>query len=275
MVEEECPEPTDISQLALTLPGAVAANQKSFFVVGLHKAGSTLLTEMFRKLARGYRYVPYNLHQDILELGLRPPDVVIQPDAFFQPFGYAFIGFRGWDPGHALPIWSRQRVVLLVRDPRDVLVSMYYSIAMSHIAPTGSSERSAKLRTLFEEDRRTSAELDVDGFALAWADRVYKEYADTLDALQPAAPKVWRYEDVIFNKLPWVKDMLCFLGMEPPPDDILREIIRPFDVIPDREQPEKHIRQVKPGDHKAKLAAATIEQLTARFAPVLRTFGYS
>ena len=93
--------------------------------------------------------------------------------------------------------------------------------------------------------------------------------------LQPAGPKIWRYEDVIFSKVLWVKDMLRFLGMEPPPADVLSEIIRPFDVFPDDEKPEEHIRQVKPGDHKAKLASATIERLSERFAPVLKMYGYT
>ena len=151
-------------RLGLALPTAISPSQKSFFVVGLHKAGSTLLTNLFSRLALGYRYVPYNLHQAIYDRSLLNQDVSISPEDFFEPFGYAFIGFRGWNRGHGLPSWSKQRVVQLVRDPRDVLVSMYFSISMSHTVPRSTMQREA-----FDRVRRIARELDIDGFVLKCA----------------------------------------------------------------------------------------------------------
>lgn len=266
-------QPVHVGKLSLALPTPVAANQRSFFVVGLHKAGSTLLTDLFRRLAVGYRYVPYNLHQALYDLGLSAPNVVVPHGEVFQPFGFAYIGFRGWPASHSLPDWSKERVVLLVRDPRDVMVSLYYSIAKSHMSPRVTAD-TANLRKQFQDDRESALALGLDGFALAWANKIYREYTETFEVLRPANPRVWRYEDVIFNKVAWVKEMLRYLGMEPPPNHILEQIIRPFDVLPNSEDPERHIRQVKPGDHKAKLAKATIEELSETFAPILSRHRY-
>lgn len=274
LVEVKQVQPIEIGKLALAQPTAAAANQRSFFAVGLHKAGSSLLADLFHRLAPGYRYVPYNLHQALYDLGLHAQDVAVPGNEFFRPFGLAYIGFRGWPPCHGLPDWARQRVVHLVRDPRDVMVSLYYSIARSHVSPA-LTEDTANLTRQFRDNRDYALSQGIDGFVLAWANKVCREYAETFDALRPANPRIWRYEDVIFNKVAWAKDMLRHLEMEPPPGDTLQQIIRPLDVLPSSEDPARHIRQVRPGDHRAKLAGATIEKLSETFAPILSRHGYA
>lgn len=82
-----------------------------------------------------------------------------------------------------------------------------------------------------------TSDLSVDEFALASAGRVYREYVDTLGKLQPSAPKVWRYEDVIYEKVAWARAMPQFLGIEPPPKHVLQEIVRQFYVLPGDEDP--------------------------------------
>jgi hypothetical protein len=41
-----------------------------------------------------------------------------------------------------------------------------------------------------------------------------------------------------------------------------------------KENPNRHLRKGRPGDHVNKLRADTIEYLNERFAPVLEEFGY-
>ena len=274
MVEVMQVHPIEIGKLDLAQPTAIAAHQRSFFAVGLHKAGSSLLTDLFHRLAAGYRYVPFNLHQALYDLGLHAQDVAVPGNEFFRPFGLAYIGFRGWPPSHSLPDCARQRVVHLVRDPRDVMVSLYYSIAKSHASPV-LTEDTANLTRQFRDNRDYALRHGIDGFVLAWANKVYREYTETYDVLRPANPRIWRYEDVIFDKVAWVKDMLRHLEMEPPSSDILQQIIRPLDVLPSTEDPARHIRQVRPGDHRAKLSGATIEKLSEAFAPILSRHGYA
>ena len=57
-------------------------------------------------------------------------------------------------------------------------------------------------------------------------------------------------------------------------DDAIVEIAARYDVIPDAESPDQHVRQVHPGNHRKYLSANVIEFLTGYFDPVLRAFGY-
>ena len=85
--------------------------------------------------------------------------------------------------------------------------------------------------------------------------------------------KVYRYEDVVGQKRPWIKEMAEFLDLELS-DKMLQVILDNVDIKPNSEQPTKFIRRVTPGDHKEKLKPETIEKLNDKFSDLLRTFSY-
>jgi hypothetical protein len=51
-------------------------------------------------------------------------------------------------------------------------------------------------------------------------------------------------------------------------------VARKYDVIPTVEKQDKHIRQVHPGNYKAKLKPDTIERLNTSLAGFLTHHGY-
>lgn len=67
--------------------------------------------------------------------------------------------------------------------------------------------------------------------------------------------------------------MLSFLSLSLDVDK-LAAIARRHDMRPGGERPDKHIRQVTPGNYRKHLDEAHIAQLNSELREVLETFGY-
>jgi hypothetical protein len=87
------------------------------------------------------------------------------------------------------------------------------------------------------------------------------------------AHRLYRYEDVIFDKLTWTQDMLDYLKFDVPAR-LVEAVVARNDIVPDDEAPLEHIRHVTPGDHRHKLQPQTIAALNEVFGGVLERFGY-
>ena len=257
--------------LELALPPREREDIPSFFAVGLPKAGSTLLEYLLRPMARHVGLAPYSLAGALFKLGIAPQKATLGPDDLFDPVGYAFLGFRSWHPEHALPGWARGRVLFLVRDPRDMVVSQYFSEAYSH-RPPGSLADDTEAR-IFSERRDALRKMALDDYALEMARVVAHHYARTRSAIAPAEPRIWRYEDVIFDKLRWMHEMLDHLGLRLP-DRAIARIVDRQDIRPASEDIQQHVRKVTPGDHREKLKPETIARLNEILADMLGEHGY-
>lgn len=235
----------------------------SIFIVGLIKSGSTLLNRLMRPLseAAGFHFnAPAN---DFRRKGLELRDAKVT----FDPVGQAYGGFRHlpWP----LPDFAANRTVLLVRDPRDALTSLYFSVAYSH-GPPGSTDTTLLLRK-FEARRAKARAMTIDAFVLDEVGAFAALAEKTIDHIP--AHRLYRYEDVVFDKLPWTLDMLDYFGLSVP-ERRVAAIVGRNDVRPSEEDPQAHVRRVTPGDHREKLKPQTIAALDHRLAPLLRRFGY-
>jgi uncharacterized membrane protein len=89
----------------------------------------------------------------------------------------------------------------------------------------------------------------------------------------PPNTRVYRYEDIIFNKEEWLIDMVDFFGLEIS-EDLCREIARQHDIIPEKEDAQKHIRSVVPGNHRKHLTPELCARLNEQFRDILKLYGY-
>ena len=186
----------------------------------------------------------------------------------FSGEGYGYWGWRNYARCLNRVDFSRTRNIFLVRDPRDRLVSQFFSFGRSHAIP-----ESGKGRQIALESRREAAAMNIDEYALSkisWIDLHWRLYHEHLD---PATTRLYRYEDVIFKKEEWLTDIVQFFDF-PYAADVVRTIATVHDVLPTDEDPDAHIRQVKPGNHKAHLSASTIESLDRELNAYLRAYGY-
>jgi len=185
----------------------------------------------------------------------------------FEPFGYAYGGFR--DLPWPLPDYAGGRTVVLVRDPRDALTSFYFSMAYSHVPP-GTADSPDLLRA-FEVRRDRARATTIDDFVL----REAPGHVRLIRRILKNAPRarLYRYEEIIFDKQAWTADMVEYLGLTAPPR-LISNVVARNDVVPATDAPLEHIRHVTPGDHRDKLRLETIAALDTMFARLMKKMGY-
>lgn len=262
-------ELTDGRRVSLELPAPGVA--PSYFLISMPKAGSTLLNRIMRPLSNQLGAAFFSAPNELNGIGLASGQVASGLNKLFVPHGYAYGGFRAIDPAYRIPAFASGRTIFLVRDPRDMVTSQYFSEAYSHVAPGASA--SDELLRQFEERRAKALAEPIDDYALRRSGDLARAFARTREKLAGIDHKVYRYEDVVFSKRDWVVDMLGHLGL-PMRAGLVDRIVAQNDVVPSEENASAHIRRVAPGDHKDKLRPDTIARIDALFAPIYEAYGY-
>lgn len=199
--------------------------------------------------------------------GVEEDDLMQEVCDLFAEVGYGFYGFR-YLPSYLTDLdLSRFKKILLIRDPRDILVSLYFSVLKSHIVTKGEVAKQML------QERQAAARLNIDEYVMKNMEYFIRRFRD-YRRLEDDRLKLYRYEDVVFKKYQWIQDILAFLELELG-EKTIQEIVESYDVFPMHEDPALHIRQVTPGDYKQKLKPDTIEILNQQFKETLDHYGYS
>jgi hypothetical protein len=242
------------------------------YVFSLPKAGSVLLDNIMRGLSEQVGVTYVSLMGEFFKLGLAERDVPSATSNVFANNGYCFGGFRAFPKTFEIPNLATRKSIFLLRDPRDMLVSHYYSMRSSHPDP-------GKILTTSRQSlpRRDKAlVMSVDEYALDLAGYYVRQLSRYIDAFEehPENLTVFRYEDVIFEKRTWVAD-ICKAFNWDVSERARNKIADKNDVVPRSENEAQHIRQVTPGDGMRKLQPETVDKLNELFEPQLAHFGYS
>jgi hypothetical protein len=170
------------------------------------------------------------------------------------------------------------RVIRMVRDPRDALVSMYFSFLGSHRPPPGMTPK--QLKDLAKAREIKMSTTLIDDYILERALDYLNRLIDIEDfSAQDVLSTVVRYEDYILDKLGLCNRILAFLQDNTTlnltlEQQQLDEIAKKNDIIPMQEDKSQHIRKALPGDHIEKLQPATIERLNLVFKDFLIMHNY-
>lgn len=244
----------------------------SAYAFGIYKAGSTLLNNIVSDATQDSQYVYYSLNDDCFGQGfevesprnpLSAEHVKTLQEVFAQP-GTMFAGFRRF-PEFPLPGIDERRKVLFVRDPRDAIVSHFYSVRYSHKAPAGTSVE----RQRVELEKSELIDYVQTAGTLDFFRGVYNSYL----RLPTHNLLVLRYEDTIFDKRNLVDAVVGHLEIGTPAQ-ARQALAERVDVRPDKEKPGDHVRQVKPGNHREKLPSDVIGKLDKAFGDILDRYGY-
>lgn len=255
----------------------------SILVYTVHKAASMFLHKLTGSVASelGLPYCSINhwRHQRRIKAqGWNP--VIVSAN---KPTAYGPIR-----AGEARPYFppniESYRIILQLRDPRDVLTSLFYSHVFSHSRKPGVFSPSDEKRIKWAED---GVDAYVELRMTEFKDR-YSELCDTLLHLDNCT--LVTYETMVSDYDLWLsrylnafrstlaeREQSARFGRTPLTYDTLH--LRMYNKYKDEfdvsgEDKYKHKRQVAPGDHHRKLKPETILELNHEFGDLLHILGY-
>lgn len=265
---------TDLVQMTyrgVAFPVRHAPDKPALFLFGVRKSGSSIMNSMVESLlpTNGVNFV--DVPGRLFAAGVHVSDWQHDPGlGTLLHGGNLYGGFRDAPSGlvdHPLVVGSAK--ALLVRDPRDALVSEYFSNAFTHAIPDGGETRALML-----QERAAAQRSSIRDYVL----RMAPELKATLDAYLPflgmPGLRLYRYEEAVMQKRWFLHDLAAHFGLATSEAEI-DAILGWADEHPAQEDPTKFVRKVTPGDHLEKLDAATIDQLNGIFAETLTRFGYA
>lgn len=247
-------------------PDELSSKRKSILFFTTHKCASTFTPKVLLEVARQRRLKTINLtgflwhttNEEVYDaLSEREGQV-------FSPRGYCYSPLRKFVSISDIEAYSS---LLILRDPRDVLVSGYFSMVKTHELPLHPIRRRR-----FLEERRQISRLSIDEYAIEYADQLGERYRELLsNVLACKDSKFLTYESMITDFQRWIGDLEGFFGVQFKPEQKegwAREVSPPLG------EHMKHRRKVTPGDYMHKLAPETIEILDSKFDDLLSHFSY-
>jgi hypothetical protein len=191
-----------------------------------------------------------NLHQPIRHMSpgfaskLNPYNMIYGPFRRFAEF----------------PNLDRYNSVMVLRDPRDVLVSLYYAQVFSHGPPPDPKKKEEYLKK-----SRRARQVGIDQTVLEWADNMVRIYNVYVDAKKRYGIPLLSYADMVtkFNRFLHKFLNICDLA------EFYSKMLRFNKFNAPKENVYAHKRQVKPNDHTRKLKKATIAQLDVKLNSII------
>ncbi len=233
-----------------------------FVLFTVHKAGSLGVHEVLRRIARkqGWDFYSPNLKRPNLIEAAKTGD----PDFYRQLLGVSGIIGPVRLPV-AVPAAAKEtdRFIVHLRDPRDVLVSMYYSWSYSHPGVDPAV-------------RERYRDMGVDRCALFESAQLLEKYQYYMREILPiSSTTLLRYEDFVLDRERWLGGLLTALGIADQARRFRRlSLDNPAAAIK-TEDKTRHIRKAAPGDYREKLAADTLDQLNMQWREVLKALDYA
>lgn len=230
--------------------------ERSIAIYTVHRAGSMFVYRMTRDLCRELGLPHLSVNAGDLPPRPKPGELRRSPPTCHGPIRY---------PPDSVP--PELSVLVHLRDPRDVLTSLFFSHTFSH--PVGGGFRPSK------DDRRRWAEQGIDAWVLERAETVRDDYATYVRLLRHPAVRLLRYETMVTDFRAWLGGFLAPFPLHDR-STVVEQLVAAYagELDPVWEDPRRHRRQITPGDHRRKLTAGTRRRLDRIFEDVLSNLGY-
>ncbi len=240
------------------------------FVFGVRKSGSSILNNVVHAIAKMNDVHFVDIAGQLFQNGIPVRDW--QRDAgmgkLLKP-GNVYGGFRNFPLGlTGDETFRNSKKLLMVRDPRDALVSEYFSNAYSHSVPVTGKTRNDMLAL-----RDAALGSEIDAYVLKMAPLLRNTLREYMQLGDHNIHRTLRYEDVITRKRLLLSELCGFFSWSLS-ETQSNQILGWADVVPETEQPTEFVRKVTPGDYLEKLSRETISKLNDLFAAEMQYFGY-
>jgi hypothetical protein len=187
-----------------------------------------------------------------------------------------------------IPDLEKSRIVLHLRDPRDVLVSLFYSYVYIHkgeIAPNTGYRKTIGdngidafcLKTAKEKIPNLQGDYGTGNWWLYHTSgNILKRYEDYIKHLigRPNVTVI-KYEEMVTDFKSWLKKIIKAFNFRNE-DDVVNSLFLKYNQeFKIKTETMVHRRKITPGDHKEKLKPETIKELNSIFRNVLEVLGYN
>ena len=247
----------------------------AYFALGIRKCGSSLFYKLVIQLARLNNRTFVDVAERYFKSNIVSKDWIKDPaNRAILYGGNVYGGFREMPVTFAdAPLYTEGKKILMVRDPRDALVSEYFSNAYSHGIPQPTQD-AAGITILLEKLRREALHTQIDEWVVDRAASLRAAFLGYVSQLNSTSMTVVKYEEYIFKKPELIR--LIARNFDMRVDDAqVAHIMGWADVRPAQEVPTQFIRRVTPGDHREKLRPDTIARLNKILKPAMDAFGYA
>jgi Sulfotransferase domain len=242
---------------------------KSVYLYTLHKCGSGLFSNYLLKNINGLRQVDYEYQ---FFTGEAVDEITFEKRGFvYGPIRLSTgppltVYHRVTEPVSRTQFVRNKIAIFVIRDPRDILVSAYYSFGYTH----GLSVVE-EIREVQEKERTRIQSITIDDYVVATAP-AWLHHFGILDRLVRACRRktVLKYEDMIDNWEKFASGFTRYVEVSPAALQGAYERCRPME----KEDPTAHRRSGKTGAYREKLQTSTIAALNQILAPVLTRFNY-
>lgn len=157
---------------------------------------------------------------------------------------------------------SEYKIVLNLRDPRDVLTSRFFSQAFAH--------------TLFHskhiQRRKEVQEMGIDAFVREQTAEIKERYQTYFEHLVGRSNVLFLpYEKMVGNFEQWLKELCVFLEVDPNGPAAMK-VLAEANFTVSKEDKFAHRRSVQPGNHLKKLKPETVDYINKELGGLLAPF---
>jgi hypothetical protein len=247
---------------------------KSVLFFTVYKAASSFIGGFMGKIVGEAGLTPVDLDGYFFEIGRGrqwEASGRLLEQVSYQPFGYFYGPFRSFN--RVIVNLDDFKILLVLRDPRDAIVSSFYSL-YSHVLPQVLEKEEIEMR---RQRRKKKTEQTVDEYIInkmnettRLTDHYYEYHRELMGRKNVLFLK---YEDMVADFDPWLDRLVQFLELGTS-QRLIDEIKAGASFKVSREDVRQHKRQVKPGEHKRKLKPETVDFLNSRVKEILDLFGY-
>lgn len=246
----------------------------AYFALSVRKCGSSLFNNICSALAK------YN-HCNFVDVGDRffranVPEATYLNDPALQTLLHPRNGYGGFRSMPTIFVQNRLFLnspkLLMIRDPRDALVSNYFSVAHSHPIPLSDTGRT-EVADFLKKNRARALEMGLESFVKDRARGMARTMLSYAPIMKDTQTTVLKYENYIFDKPSLISVIAQKFGWVAD-DTMIEQILSWADIRPQEEQPTAFVRKVTPGDHREKLSKQTISEITGTLQPAMELFEY-
>ncbi len=246
---------------------AINFNQTSIMFISLHKCATSYFASYVLKNVSGYEHVDYlnNLYNNVNVLPVIDRKGIIYGPIRIQDCNHPRFSFV-----ESLLIannFNKIKKIYWIRDPRDILVSMYYSFGFTHGLSKNDEFREYQLK-----ERERIRHQSLDEYVLSEQHLIKQKFSRMHELMSfDKNFKLFKYEDMINNFEKFYSDITKVMPIK---NDAKFQIYK--DTRPNKhEDITKHKRSGVVGGYKNKLQNKTIKILNEKLQPILDEFDYA